>query len=112
MATNVWPSSIKPLRENFSESQVSRVIRSDTEIGPAKARRRSQIIITNITFDVVVDKTDLFTLKEFYEDNDSTIFYFTHPLTDEQITARFLSPFSYSIYETMYKSTFELEVLP
>lgn len=107
-----WPSTLKILKDNFSESPPDRVIRSSMEIGPAKIRRRSSSAIRPVQFKMMLNDTQLTAFETFYEANDALSFDFTHPRTSVVWKARFVEVPSVSVKETLYSVFVKLELLP
>lgn len=110
MAT--WPATVPITRENFSESPPRRTIRSDMDVGPAKVRRRSTAAVRPVKLSLFLNDSQLDDLEEFYLDNDALSFDFVHPRTSNPVKARFTSEPEYSLVETMYRVSVDLEILP
>lgn len=110
MAT--WPSKFKILRDNFIESLPDRVISSNMAVGPAKKRRRTILTSYMINLTTVIAMSDVDEFRQFYLDNDVSVFDFVHPRTNQIVQARFASVPSPVLNETYYTATVDLEILP
>lgn len=107
-----WPEKFVVLRDNFQETPVDRVIRSNMDVGPAKKRRRTVLGVKNITFTAVIELDDYDEFEEFYLANDVGIFYFKHPRTGELVKARFVSVPTGTLDEVKYTVSIQLEIMP
>ena len=67
-----WPASLPqvPLLRGFAESQDSAVVRTETEGGPAKTRRRFTATVKRHSVPLVMSRTQKNTLQTFF---DSTL---------------------------------------
>lgn len=110
MAT--WPSKFKILRDNFTESLPDRVISSNMDVGPAKKRRRTILTSYRINLTTVIAMSDVDEFRQFYLDNDVSVFDFVHPRTNQIVQARFASVPSPTLNETYYTASVELEIMP
>jgi len=66
MAT--WPTSLpqKPLAESYQEAQESQLVRSSTETGPAKQRRRFTARVDTFSCRFLMDESQVVTFKDFF----------------------------------------------
>lgn len=110
MAT--WPSQLQISKNSYNEAPPNRVLTSSMEVGMAKKRRRSSMYIRPLSLKLFLTPDLLQVLDEFYLDNDVLVFDFTHPRTNLAVRARFTEPPSYSLNETMYDVSVNLEILP
>jgi hypothetical protein len=114
----VWPSSLQEFVNagGFSYEIGDTVIRTQMEIGPDKIRRRTTKSVDKITASIWVTPAQYTTLYNFYDvtvNGGTEAFDFTHPITGDTISVRFLNPpgFSPVGFET-YEARINLEVLP
>jgi hypothetical protein len=110
MAT--WPSTLPITRDSFKESPPNRVIRSNMDVGPDKVRRRSSNAPRPVSLSLFLTSAQLATFDTFYLENDAYSFTFTHPRTGLVVSARFTSEPDYSVEETMWRVSVEMEILP
>lgn len=110
MAT--WPTSIKVSRTGFEETPPDRVLRTSMEAGLDKLRRRTSNAPRPVSFSLFLTDAQVQTLDDFYLANDALRFDFTDPRTDSAVEARFKSPPKYSLNETMWDVSVELEIMP
>ena len=115
MASITWPPSLPlPVREAYSESPPSSVVRWAPDVGPALTRRRSTAGIRSLSLTYVLDTTDFATFEAFYLTTSlggALEFNFTHPRDLSTVEARFASV-RYSSREMDTNVFIELEVLP
>lgn len=118
--TYVWPTSLpqRPL-STYSETTGVQIIRTQTDLGPAKQRRRAQRPDTlSVKFDMSTTQVEI--LREFVQDTIQgvTRFGFTHPRTLEVVEVRIVPQKDGAMYSTSYllpeywQVSLELEVLP
>lgn len=107
-----WPTGLRILEDNFKILPISRVLRSNMGVGPAKSRRRTVLEITNVSFNMILTDSEYTTLETFRKENDSVPFFFTDPPTGDEKVARFLKPPSYARSEKQWSATVSLEYLP
>lgn len=117
MAT--WPSGKRftPLVGTFKESPPDNLIRSSMDKGPEKVRRRTTANIRPISFTLLLSKADTQVLDSFYTDDlysGADEFTYTHPRTEEVVTARFASTPEYNEQagSGFYKASISLEIMP
>ena len=110
MAT--WPSTFVIKREGYKETPPDRVIRSRMGVGPDKIRRRSSSAVRKENFTLSLTDALLVTFDAFYLANDSIAFTFPDPRTETNVQARFVSPPSYVLKETIWNVGIQLEILP
>lgn len=109
---STWPSKFKILRDSFTEGLPDRVISSNMDVGPAKKRRRTILTSYTINMTVLIDMDDVDEFRQFYLNNDVSVFDFVHPRTNQTVQARFASVPSPTLNETRYTASVELEILP
>ena len=117
MAT--WPINLpqRIARDGFREVPKSQVIRSETDSGAPKQRRRFSATIT--TFSVVINLTDteVTTFETFFETQllgGSMSFDWVHPRTQNPAVVRIVGG-AYTLVNlggTLYQVSFSMEVLP
>lgn len=108
MAT--FPASLKINRSNFKESPADRVLRTKMEVGEAKTRRRSSNALRSVNMSLTLSEDELQTFDDFYEENDSLFFDIFYPRTQTTVRARFKSNPNYSLDETLWQVSAELEI--
>lgn len=108
----VWPSTLTITREGYSETPPDRVISTQMDSGVNKTRRRFSNSTREVNFTLFIDDDQLDVLDAFYLANDALTFDFTDPRTNTTHKARFLSPPQYSLRETYWSVSIELELLP
>lgn len=92
-----WPDGLPsaPLRDGYSESQASAVIRTDMDAGPARVRRRTSAHVTDITARYLFNDAQMDTFMAFFNQDagaGAVIFAMPHPRTGETVSARFRTP--------------------
>lgn len=96
-----WPTSLN-LRQKisgYSEDLPQQVLRTDTDQGPKKTRRRFTSAPRNITFSITGTSTDADVLDTFYIDTingGAASFTMVNPRTGSTDTFRFLEPPKFS----------------
>lgn len=96
-----WPSSLPqtPLADGFTESRLSTVIRTETDVGPAKVRRRYTAEIRIVSMGLLLTSAQVATLETFY---DSTLsggvdpFDWVNHRTGAAASYRFRAPPAYT----------------
>ena len=117
MAAIVWPPTLPAPGFNWSETPVPNTVRTPTDTGPAKVRRRFTAQVTNLDlpYDLTKAEADLL-VDTFYEvttAGGSLRFDYPHPRTGATVECRFREPPAF--VETnpgLYRGTVRLEVLP
>jgi hypothetical protein len=68
MAIPIWPTSLpqKPLMAGFQENPQNIIVRSQTDVGPAKARRRVTVAVANFEMQFRLTSAQLATFRTFY----------------------------------------------
>lgn len=108
----VWPSTLPITRDAFSEAPADRVLRSNMDVGPAKLRRRTTSAVRPVQMRLMLTEAQLATFETFYNANDSFAFDFTNPRTGLSERARFTDVPTFSLNETMWAVSVQLELLP
>lgn len=107
-----FPSTLTIKRENYKETPPKNAVRSQMGIGPDKVRKRSSAAVRLVSFEMFLTDDELETFDVFYETYEAVSFNFTSPRTGDIFSARFVSEPSYSLNETMWNVSVELELLP
>lgn len=110
-----WPVTLPPPAINtFEESPPDADLKSPTDKGPAKVRRRSTANIRPISFNLNLTAAQVQDLDDFYlECGGYTRFDFEHPRTGAPVTARFMEKPAYKEREgVLYNVSVGLEILP
>jgi hypothetical protein len=116
----IWPVTLpqKP-NVNYSETSGTLIIRTSTDAGPAKMRRRGARTNTlQVSFEMSTAQVEI--LREFTEDTlkGVTRFGFTHPRTNEIVEVRIVPQQDGELYSINYilpeywRVNMQLEVLP
>ena len=97
----VWPASLskKQLLQGYSEKLPNMMLRTDTDHGPAKTRRRFTAAPRNVSFTVLGTSTDASVLDTFFETTTlggSDSFTMVNPRTGSTDSYRFLEPPMYA----------------
>lgn len=117
MTTPVWPATLpqKFLVRNYAEGGKDNLVRSENEIGPAKVRRRASAAVRPVSGAIIVDDTQLATLRSFIADTigDGAL-AFTFPAQSEAGTwlVRFREPIEIVPIGVQWEIAIELEILP
>lgn len=95
MAT--WPASLPQyvLSANYSEETSDNTIRSETDVGPAKVRRRGTAAPVQISCQVRLTVAQRATLVDFYntDTKSGTLTWdWVHPVTQAAVVFRFTKP--------------------
>lgn len=112
-----YPASLPaPLISDYQESTPDFSIRSDTDAGIAKVRRRFTAVATPIQYGLMLTEAQAAILDTFYRTTTaggSLEFNMTHPRTAATVTCRFTAPPAYALQGTnVYRASVQLEVLP
>jgi hypothetical protein len=112
----VWPSTLPAALEGqYREVRQDALIRSQSDMGPAKVRRRYTATPTVVIHAMYLSDTELATLNTFY---DTTItggalsFSYPHPRTGATVTARFAEPYEIQKLANYWSVACKLEILP
>src|SRR5690606_8662050 len=100
----------------FHETVPDNVLRSQTDAGPAKLRRRSTSGVRGLTLAYMLSKAEVAALESFYLDTLAggiVSFTLAHPRTGGNVTCRFKKPPAYvALNGAVFRAGLELEVLP
>lgn len=113
-----WPAGLPayPLIDGSTESLPDITIRTKTDTGPAKVRRRYTAGVSTFTMQFVFDSTDMSSFSTFYNSTTtggSVEFSINHPRTGSSVNARFASvPQIQPLGNGYSRVTFLMEVLP
>lgn len=113
----IWPLTLPaPAINTFSESPPDNTMRSSTDKGPAKTRRRTTANVRPVSFTLNLTDAQAQTLDDFYVNttySGADEFTFTHPRTDAIVSARFTQPPQYGDREaTVWSVSIALEIMP
>ncbi len=117
MATITWPPGLpqKPLL-GWSEKLPEATIRTDTDSGPAKLRRRFTAATRDVSLPMALTETEATILDDFYVDDakmGSLRFDWTHPRTGVATEFRFREPPNLTEPANgLYNVTLALEIMP
>jgi hypothetical protein len=117
-----WPISLPQFETNVELTQQQGFVRSPTEIGPSKQRKRFTAVSKYYSGTLFLTRDQRNTLESFYEDDlgyGSLSFDFTDPIDNSTtVAARFMSPPSYSALlggpsgVELWRASVQIEVLP
>ena len=113
-----WPSTLQQLlsETNFGIKVGDTVLRTETEVGPTKLRRRYTRGIDTYSASIYINIAQYTILDTFYKTtlNGGTLpFTFKHPITQVPKDYRFRSPPAYSsLGGGQFIATFEWEEMP
>ena len=120
MAVKIWPSTLPQVpQKGFTETVGINIVRSQTDAGPAKQRRRASRPNTmNISFIMTTEQTG--TLENFIKDdlNGVSRFHFTHPRLNTTIDVRIVPQSDGQFFQLQYlapgywTTSLNLEILP
>ena len=115
---SAWPETLPalPLQDGYSETLPDVVLRTQTETGPAKTRRRYTAGISPISMTMQLTQTEVGYLDSFFMTTLSCgalSFTWTNPRTGNSGIFRFKSPPAYSSPEGLHISvSLSFEELP
>lgn len=116
--TAQWPSTlpVSPLADFYAETAPDNIIRSTTDQGPEKLRRRTTAATRELRFAYVLSAVQTEILDVFYLEDlhgGAMPFLHTHPRTGEAAVMRFKTPPEYtSLNGGYFRVTLDLEILP
>lgn len=119
MTIPVWPTDLPQApQKGFSESLGMTIVRSQTDLGPAKQRRRGvSPNIMDVNFIITSEQAD--TLENFIKNDLGGVkrFLFNHPRTLQNVEVRIVNQ-SGNLYKLQYlapgywSATMQFEILP
>ena len=119
MPIPLWPASLppRPLADGFSETPPNLLVRSATEIGPAKARRRATAGVTRLKAAFRLSPAQLAIFRTFFASDlqgGALPFSWTHPATGAIVAFRIVPPLTIEPIAAgiAWRVTLELELLP
>lgn len=113
-----WPGTLQQLlsEANFGETEGDTVLRSDTDVGLAKLRRRFTKGVNEFTASIYLTTSQYTTFKNFFNttlNGGVTAFTFNHPVTQVPTDFRFKGQPQYrSIGGGQWTVQFTWEQLP
>lgn len=115
MTTTIsYPSSLPiPLLRNLSGQMPSGVIRSETDVGPSKVRRRTSANVTPLEATVICTRDQFFELDEFFNNTTKSgalAFIMTRPIRGGDAEFRFTKPPTYRPLTPRSDPSMKLEV--
>lgn len=117
MTTPVWPASLPQyfLIRGYAEAARDNVVRSENEIGPAKARRRATAAARPVSGLMIMTQAQLATLRTFLADTigDGAL-AFTFPAQSESGTwlVRLTQAVEFERIGADWEVSLDLEILP
>jgi len=119
MAIPPWPTSLpqRPLSDGFSETPPNLLVRSATDIGPAKVRRRATVGVSRLKAAFRLSPAQLTTFRSFFASDlqgGALSFSWTHPGTGAVGAFRIGSPPSIEPIAAgiAWRVSLDLELLP
>lgn len=118
MSIPEWPSNLPQelLVAGYGEQPGRNVIKSQTDVGPAKLRRRGSCAPREIKGTIRLSPEELDTFDEFYETtlmSGVLRFAWVHPIKqDDSVEMRFTDRPVISTQGLMYDVSLSLEILP
>ncbi|MBK8211485.1 MAG: hypothetical protein IPK78_17585 [Rhodospirillales bacterium] len=119
MAIPSWPASLpqRPFADGFSETPPNLLVRSATDIGPAKARRRATAGVTKLKAAFRLSPGQLATFRSFFDSDlqgGVLSFSWTHPVTGAVGAFRIVPPPSIEPVAAgmAWRISLDLELLP
>ncbi len=114
-----WPTSLpqRPLADGFSETPPNLLVRSATDTGPAKARRRATAGVTKLKASFRLSPSQLATFRSFFASDlhgGNLSFSWTHPVTGAVGAFRIVPPPSIEPIAAgiAWRVSLDLELLP
>jgi len=114
-----WPASLpqRPLADGFSETTPNLLVRSATDIGPAKARRRTTAGVTKLKAAFRLSPAQLAAFRSFFAadlQGGALSFSWTHPVTGAVGSFRIVPPPSIEPIAAgiAWRVSLDLELLP
>lgn len=113
-----WPASLPQQVEmtDFQETVPNMLIRSSTDTGPPKVRRRFSAGVRPINGRQLLTKAQVATLDTFYVTTltgGALAFDWVHPRTQAAASLRFVGPPVYTcLGPDAYYAAYQLEILP
>jgi len=113
-----WPQTLpqRPLADGYTEEAPDTLIRSPTDQGPEKIRRRTSAAPRNLRVSYLLSAQQTAALDAFYLDalkGGSLAFSAPHPRGGAVVEMRFLAP---PVYESAggayFRAALQLEILP
>lgn len=118
MIIPIWPTTLPQAfaAASYKESPANLLVSSQTDIGPAKIRRRSSSGPRPVSGSMTMTREQLISLRAFYTDDlvdGSLRFSWRDPLeADAPAEYRFVDPPEWSADAGLYTVTLSLEILP
>ena len=119
MAIPPWPASLpqRPLAEGFSETPPNLLVRSATDIGPAKARRRATTGVTRLKAAFRLTPAQLAIFRSFFASDlqgGALPFTWTHPMSGAIGAFRIVPPLTIEPVAAglAWRVSLDLELLP
>lgn len=119
-ASYTWPGTLPQVPDtNYSETGGVNIIRSPTDSGPAKQRKRgNKPQVMNLTFTMSTDQVTTFETFVKTTLNGTARFGFTHPRLGTTVETRIIPQSSGDLYNisyinpTRWSVQLQLEILP
>ena len=114
-----WPASLpqRPLADGFAETPPNLLVRSATDIGPAKVRRRTTVGVTRLKASFRLSSAQLAAFRTFFASDlqgGALSFSWTHPVTGAVGVFRIVPPPSINPIAAgiAWRVSLDLELLP
>lgn len=118
MSVPVWPTTIPDtlLVSGYSQAAADTSLRSATDAGPGKVRRRFTAGVEQVAGNQVMTKTELGYLRTFYTTTllgGALRFAWKDPITEAAVEMRFTEPISWTSFGgDNFQVALSLEILP
>lgn len=116
MAT--WPNTLPGIEIGSELTQQDGVVRSPTDAGPSKIRRRFTATSRYLSGTMLLTSTQRDILQTFYNENSALSFDYPDPVDQSTVSARFMTSPSYNLLlggpsgVELYRANISLELLP
>jgi len=114
-----WPATLpqRPLGDGFAETPPNLVVRSQTDVGPAKTRRRATAGVTRLQMAFRLTPAQLTTFRAFLDDDikgRALSFGWTHPVSGVAGSFRIAESPTYEAIDggLAWKLNLVMEMLP
>lgn len=112
-----WPGTLPEdtERDAYAETKGNGVLRTSTDIGPQKRRKRTNAVVTNLSVSWLMTSAQLATFESFFQTTvqmGSLAFDFPRPRLGGIASAVFAGPYSIAPHGTDWIVSATLEIQP
>lgn len=112
-----WPGTLPQCTQHngYVETKDDGILRTSTDIGPQKRRKRTNAVVTNLSVSWVMTAAQLATLESFFQSTiqaGSLAFDFPHPRLGGTVSAVFAGPYSIAPHGQGWAVSASLEIQP